>query len=132
MNTEKLRIFAPDLNRIAPRSPYAALGEEFPVCGARLVDKCRAELLGQNGSYHYNCPMDRKFFEAAGLEAEPLRKVIATGADDKEVAAWMSAHAKAPRENFLRWCRRFRANPLWRLLEFEDWLHRRRYVRTQG
>ena len=77
-------------------------------------------------------PMDRKFFEAAGLEAEPLRKVIATGADDKEVAAWMSAHAKAPRENFLRWCRRFRANPLWKLLEFEDWLHRRRYARTQG
>jgi hypothetical protein len=46
MNAEKLRVFAPDLNRIAPRSPYAALGEEFPVCDARLVDKCRAELLG--------------------------------------------------------------------------------------
>ncbi len=66
MNTEKLRVFAPDLNRIAPRSPYAALGEEFPVCGARLVDKCRAELLGQNGSYHYNCPMEERWPIACG------------------------------------------------------------------
>jgi hypothetical protein len=72
MNTEKVRAFAPDLNRVAPRSPYAALGE-FPVWAARLVDKCRAELLAQLGSYRFNCPMDRRFFEAAGLSAESLR-----------------------------------------------------------
>ena len=114
MNTEKLRAFAPDLNRVAPRSPSAAL-DDFPVWAARLVDKCRAELLGQAGSYRFNCPMDRRFLEAAGLSAEPLRNFVATGVDDKEVAAWMAAQAKAPREDFLRWCRRFQANPLWRL-----------------
>ena len=74
MNTEKLRVFAPHLNCIAPRSPYAALGQEFPVFGARVVDKCRVGLLGQSGSYHYNCPMDRQFFEAAGLEADAVSK----------------------------------------------------------
>jgi Domain of unknown function (DUF5069) len=131
MSTERLRVFTRDLNRVAPRSPYAAL-EEFPVWGARLVDKCRAELLGHAGSYHYNCPLDRRFLAAAGLEAEPLREFVSTGADDKEVAAWMSAHAKTPRENFLRWCRQFRVNPLWRLLEVEDWLHRRRNARKQS
>ena len=98
MNTEKLQTLARDLNRHAPRSPYAALGAGFPAVAARLVDKCRAELLGQAGSYHYNCPMDRKFFAATGLEADALREFIATGADDEEVAAWMSAQAGAPRD----------------------------------
>jgi Domain of unknown function (DUF5069) len=132
MNTEKLRALAPDLNHSAPRSPYVRLGQEFPAVAARLVDKCRAELLGQSGSYHYNCPMDRRFFAAAGLEAEPLREFIATGADDNQVAAWMSANARAPREKIISWARRFRANPLWRLLEFEDWVHERRHRRTRG
>ena len=77
--------------------------------------------------------MDRQFFVAVGLEAEPLREFIATGADDHEVAAWMSTHARAPREKIIKWGRRFRKlNPLWRLLEFEDWLHQRRHGRTRG
>jgi len=130
MNTEKLRLLAPDLNRVAPRSPYAALNP-FPVWAARLIDKCRAELLGQAGSYRFNCPMDREFLRAAGLAAESLRNFVATGVDDEEVATWMAAQAKAPRQDFLRWCRRFRANPLWRLLEVEDWLHRRVSGRKQ-
>jgi hypothetical protein len=46
------------------------------------------------------------------------------GADDVEVASWMRARAKAPSERISAWSRRFRANPVWRLLEFEDWLHR--------
>ena len=124
---EKLRALAPDLNRRAPRSPYVALGKEFPAVAARLVDKCRAELVGQSGDYHYNCPMDGKFFAATGLEADPLRKFIATGADDAEVTAWMTAHATAPQDEIIRWSRGFRANPLWRLLEFEDWLHQRHH-----
>ena len=132
VNTERLRAQAPDLNRIAPRSPYMPLGKEFPAVAARLVDKCRAELLGQSGDYHYNCPMDQKFFVAAGLEAEPLREFVATGADDDEVAAWMQANATAPKEEIIEWGRRFRMNPLWRLLDFEDWLHERRQSRSQG
>ncbi len=127
MNTEKLRALAPDLNRSAPRSPYAALEKNLTAVAARLVDKCRAELTGQNGSYHYNCPMDRRFFAAAGLEATSLREFIATGADDAEVAAWIIAHANEPREKIASWSRRFRANPLWRLLDLEDWLHQRRH-----
>ena len=132
MNTEKLRALALDLNSDAPRSPYAPLGEDFPAVAARLVDKCRAELMGQSGSYHYNCPMDRRFFEASGLEAAPLREFIATGADDAEIAAWMSAHARESREKSARWSRRFRANPLWRLLDFEDWLHRQRHSKRHS
>ena len=98
MNTEKLRAFATDLNRVAPRSPSAAL-EDFPVWAARLVDKCRAELLGRAGSYRFNCPMDRRFLEAAGLSAEPLRNFVATSVGDNQVEAWMAAQAKAPKRN---------------------------------
>jgi hypothetical protein len=96
MNTERLSKLALNLNRTSPRSPYAALGNVFPAVADRLVDKCRAELLGQGGSYEYNCPMDRMFFAATGVEPELLREFIATGADDNEVATWMSAHATVP------------------------------------
>ncbi|CAN5565477.1 hypothetical protein BH20VER3_BH20VER3_20600 [soil metagenome] len=126
MDMERLRTLAPDLNRTSPRSPYSPLGEALPAVAARLVDKCRAELLGQNGDYHFNCPLDRKFFAAAGLEADPLRKYIATGANDDEVAAWIAGHSHTPIEKITSWGRRFRANPLWYLLELDDWQHRRR------
>jgi len=121
---EKLRALARDLNRTAPRSPRTALGN-FPAVAARLVDKCRAELVDWSGAYHYNCPMDRKFFAACGLDAEALREFIATGANDAEVAAWMSQNAAAPQRKIADWGRRFLANPLWRLLDLEDWLHTR-------
>jgi hypothetical protein len=53
MRSEKLRAIGPNLNRYAPRSSYAALSKEFPAVAARLVDKCREELLGRNGSYRW-------------------------------------------------------------------------------
>ncbi|MEP6936928.1 MAG: DUF5069 domain-containing protein [Chthoniobacterales bacterium] len=130
MNPANLRALAPDLNQTAPRSPRAALGEHFPAVAARAVDKCRAELVGQSGSYHYDCPMDRRFFAATGLNAGELREFVATGASDAEVAGWMSAHATMPREKIAGWSLRFRANPLWRLLDLEDWLHQRRASRS--
>jgi hypothetical protein len=107
--------------------PLCPLGEDFPVVAARLVDKCRAELLGQSGSYQYDCPLDRMFFAASGLETGPLREFIATGADDNDVAAWMKTHVKVPKEKLIKWGRRFRMNPLWNFLVFEDWLHRFRH-----
>lgn len=122
------RLHAPDLNRTAPRSPRAPLGRDFPALAARLVDKCRAELAGTGGAYHYDCPLDRRFFAATGLEAGPLREFIATGAPDGEVASWMSARARAPREEIAAWGRRFRWNPLLRLLDFEDWVHKCRHA----
>jgi hypothetical protein len=131
MNAEKLRAVALDLNRTAPRSPRAALAN-FPAVAARLVDKCRAELVGWNGAYHYNCPMDRKFFAACDLDAEALREFIATGANDAEVAVWMSQNAASTQKKITDWSRRFLANPLWRLLDLEDWLHVRASNRKQS
>jgi len=131
VNTEKVRALALDLKRSAPRSPRAALGN-FPAVAARLVDKCRAELVGWSGSYHYNCPMDRKFFDVCGLGAGALREFIATGANDAEVAAWMAQNATASQAKIADWSRRFLANPLWRLLDLEDWLSVRLANRRQN
>ena len=36
----------------------------------------------------------------------------------------MRARAKAPPEQIAAWSRRFPRESLWRLLEFEDWLHK--------
>jgi uncharacterized protein DUF5069 len=130
MSAGKLRALALDLTRTAPRSPRVALGN-FPAVAARLLDKCRAELVGRSGAYHYNCPMDRKFFAACGLDAEALREFIATGANDAEVAGWMSQNAAAPQRKIADWSQRFLANPLWRLLDLEDWLHMRVSSRKQ-
>lgn len=131
MEREKLCALALDLNRTAPRSLRAVLGN-FPAVAARLVDKCRAELIGCSGAYHYNCPMDRKFFAVCGLDAEALREFVGTGANDAEVAAWMTQNIAASQRQIADWSRRFLANPLWRLLDLEDWLHVRAGSRKQG
>ena len=128
MNADKIRALAPNLNRTGPRSPCAPLSQDFPALAARLVDKCRAELAGMAGDYHYDCPLDRRFFAATGLKAGQLREFIATGASDEEVASWMSANARWPREEIAAWGRRFRRNPLLRLLDLEDWIHKRRHA----
>ena len=76
--------------------------------------------------------MDRKFFAACGLDAEALREFIATGANDAEVAVWMSQNAASKQERISNWSRRFLANPLWRLLDLEDWLHVRASSRKES
>jgi len=76
--------------------------------------------------------MDRRFFAATGLKPAALCDFVSTGADDAEVASWMREHAEAPPEKIAAWSRRFRANPLWRLLELEDWLHKMRQRRGRN
>ena len=85
---------ATDLRRTAPRSPLAALGNDHPALLARVLDKCRAVLLEQNGPYHYNCGLDRRYFKLTGVDAEALRAFVATGAGDEQVAAWLQSHSR--------------------------------------
>ena len=127
MNPDALRPLAPDLRRVAPRSPLAPLGSEHPALLARVLDKCLAVLLGQNGPYHYNCGLDRRYFKLTGVDAEALRAFVATGADDQAVAAWARAHGSVPPEQAAARLRGFRRNPLLRLLDLDDWLHARRH-----
>ena len=126
MATERLMALAPDLTRVAPRSPRAPLGI-YSVIAARALDKCRAELAGCAGSYHYNCPLDRAFFDFTGIGAAAFKQFVATGASDQEVAAWIAEKSRVhDHRKIARWSRRFRFNPLNWLLNFDDWLHVRR------
>lgn len=99
---EKLRLLAKDLSKEFPRSPRETLGGY--VVAARMLDKCRAVVVGRNGDYHFDCPLDNELLGFTGIEAATFREFVATGADDDEVATWLNEHAKErPRIEVIRW-----------------------------
>lgn len=130
MVNERIQALAPDLTRIAPRSARAPLGP-YRALAARAVDKCRAELAGRAGSYHYNCPLDRAFFDFAGIDAAKFKHFVATGASDGEIVGWIAENSRVhDSKRVAKWGRWFRLNPLTWLLDFDDWLHVRRNAST--
>lgn len=84
-----------DLKKQAPRSPRVRLGGYAIL--PRMLDKGRATLAGTNGEYHFNCPLDQSFTEFAGVDAEALKKELATGKGDGEILDWIKANAKFKR-----------------------------------
>ena len=98
---------ARDLAREFPRSPRETLAGY--VVAARMLDKCRSSIAGTLGEYHFDCRLDRHFFEFTGLAADAFRAFVATGASDDEVAAWISRHARPrPRVEIIQWNNRMR------------------------
>jgi hypothetical protein len=81
---------APDLTKYPPRSPRCRLGG-FALL-PRLIDKCRASIAGTPGEYHYNCPLDRQFFDFTGIDHEQLKTEAATGKGDGELLQWILAN----------------------------------------
>ncbi len=63
----------------------------------RMLDKGRALLAGKNGEYNYNCPMDQRFLEFTGLDAEAVKQQLAAGKGDQEILEWIQAHARPQR-----------------------------------
>ena len=126
MANETLLQLAPDLRTAAPRSPRAPLGA-YGVLAARMLDKCRAELAGKAGDYHFNCPMDQVFFRFTKIDPSELKEFVATGAGDEEVALWIERNSKVQDPaKIANWARLFRLNPITLLLELDDWIHTRR------
>jgi len=93
-NLEKVKLLARDLreDKEYPRSPRATLGGY--VLAARAVDKCRAVLVGWEGEYHSNCPLDQRWLKFAEIDYDAFRAFVATGATDDEIATWINQHAK--------------------------------------
>jgi len=126
MANERILALARDLTRVAPRSARAPLGP-YGVIAARALDKCRAELADRAGSYHYNCSLDRSFFDFTGIDAAEFKQFVATGASDEEVAGWIAEKSRVhDARRVALWSQWFRLNPLNWLLDFDDWLHVRR------
>jgi uncharacterized protein DUF5069 len=79
-NLEKVKLLARDLRggKQFPRSPRATLAGY--VLAARAVDKCRAVLVGWEGEYHSNCPVDQRWLKFAEIDYDDFRSFVATGA----------------------------------------------------
>ena len=101
-NEEKLLLLAPDLSKTFPRSPRETFAGY--VIAGRMLDKCRAVLAGTNSGYHFDCPLDNQFLSFAEIDPNDFREIVATGADDNAVAAWIGENAK-PREriDIIKW-----------------------------
>jgi len=85
-----MSLHTPDLTKFPPRSPRVRLGGY--VILPRCLDKGRATLAGQNGEYHYACPLDQGFLEFVGIDPEALKKQLHQS--DSEVLAWIQKNAK--------------------------------------
>ena len=98
-NVKKL---APDLTKGFPSSAHAMVAGY--VLAKRALDKCRAELAGTVGEYHFDCPLDNIFFDFAGLKGADFKEFVATGADDAAVAQWVEKNAKKrERIEIIKW-----------------------------
>lgn len=81
-----------DLTQAYPRSPRETLGGY--VVAARALDKCRAVIAGTNGEYHFDCPLDRQFFDFTGIDSTAFKAFVEIGANDAAVADWIGEHTK--------------------------------------
>jgi hypothetical protein len=81
----------PDLTLHPPRSARVRLGGY--VILPRMLDKGRALLAGKNGDYKFNCPLDQRFTDFAGIDAEALKEQLAAGKGDGEILEWIKANA---------------------------------------
>ena len=103
-NLEQVKLLTRDLRdgKEFPRSPRAMLAGY--VLAARAVDKCRAVLVGWEGEFHSNCPVDQIWLKFAEIDYNAFRSFVATGATDDEIAAWIGKHAKKrPRIKVIAW-----------------------------
>ncbi len=80
-----------NLTERPPRSPRTRLGGY--VLLPRILDKCRAELVGNNGAYNYNCPLDQRFFNFTGIDSAALKAEVSKGLGDGEILKWIEANA---------------------------------------
>lgn len=87
---------AKDLAHQAPTSPRVRVGGYAIL--ARTNDKGRADLAGTLGDYHYDCPLDNYLFGFKGVTGADVQKLLAAGATDEEVAAWLDANGEAKTE----------------------------------
>jgi len=81
---------SPDLTQHPPRSLRVRLGGYAHL--PRLLDKARATAAGKNGEYHFNCPLDRQFFDFTGVDHEALLAEVKKGVSDSGMLGWVRSH----------------------------------------
>src|SRR5712672_466206 len=86
---------APDLTQRPPRSPRSRIGGYALL--PRMLDKGRATLVGKNGEYHYNCPLDRHILNIARIDPKKLLAELKKGRGDGEILDWINTNAETKR-----------------------------------
>jgi hypothetical protein len=109
-----------NLTQEPPRSPRQRLGDYALL--ARMVDKGRADLAGQVGEYHFACPLDQMLCGFKGVDAQEVRKLLASGATDEQVLAWFNTHGTPKTaEEIKGWSAGVEAYSLYENPEKRDW-----------
>ena len=105
--TESVNLSAPDLTKFPPRSPRVKLGGFVHL--PRLIDKARSVVAGTNGDYHYNCPIDQRFFTFSGVNPDAFLAEVKAGKSDSELFAYALANLQPKRQPFeiAEWSRWF-------------------------
>jgi hypothetical protein len=91
-------ITARDLTKEAPHSPRYRVGGF--IIAARTADKCKANLNGKLGEYHYDCPLDNVLFGFKGINGEQFKAAVQAAATYEDIAAWLQKNGtpKTPEE----------------------------------
>ncbi len=100
----------PDLTQHPPRSMRCRLGGYAIL--PRMLDKCRATIIGKNGEYHFNCPLDQHILNFVGIDPEALKTEVAKGGGDGEILEWIQKNAQHKRTP-------------WEVLQWSDYHDRR-------
>ncbi|MCC2642251.1 MAG: uncharacterized protein K0S45_2664 [Nitrospira sp.] len=101
---EKVQSLARDLrgDKESPRKPRETLAGY--ALAARAVDKCRAALVGWEGEYLSNCPLDQRWLGFSGIDYDAFRSFVASGATDQDIAQWIGEHGrKRPQAEIEAW-----------------------------
>ena len=90
MNTP---LIAQDLTKQAPHSPRNRIGG-FAIA-SRTADKCRAEMAGKLGEYHYDCPLDNILFTFKDITGAQFKTAVHASKTYEDVGAWLVANGTA-------------------------------------
>ncbi len=93
-----MNISAKDLTKESATSPRQRTGGYTIL--SRLTDKARADINGNIGEYHTDCPLDHFLLDWKGVEYAGVRKALEAGADDAAIAKHLDSHGtpKTPEE----------------------------------
>ncbi|HKW44857.1 MAG TPA: DUF5069 domain-containing protein [Candidatus Eremiobacteraceae bacterium] len=83
-----------DLRKQFPRSPREKL--EGVAMLPRTIDKARARAAGTLGEYIFDCPMDRRLFEAMRTDGEEFLGVVTSTDEDPAIVSWFVRNGHMP------------------------------------
>ncbi|MEK6890473.1 MAG: DUF5069 domain-containing protein [Nanoarchaeota archaeon] len=91
-----------DLTKNPPRSAAIRLGGYAIL--ARTIDKCRSTILGKQGEYHYDCPVDKGLFEFKGINGNEFKSFVEKNKTDAEIVDWLNKSGKhKSQEEIMDW-----------------------------